>query len=171
MSAIQVRDTKGYWSKEVQGIDKLYFIKQSIITAYRDAYEEFEGDYHEAEDAPLGISINGDDINVSDVTDKREGMQWAIDFSSIEDILRNAGFVEVGEDTLHQMAKEDECLSAFYKKLIEYTSIPPSSEEDYFDGYSLMLKFSDEKYTYRLESPEAGNLYFDGVKLNKVEEK
>ena len=171
MSAIQVRDPKGNWSKEVQGIDKLFFIKQAIITEYRIAHEEFEGYYHEAEDAPLGISINGDDINVSDVTDKREGMQWAIDFSSIEDILRNAGFVEVGEDTLHQMAKEDECLSAFYKKLIEYTSIPPSSGEDYFDGYSLMLKFSDEKYTYRLESPEAGNLYFDGVKLNKVEEK
>ena len=69
------------------------------------------------------------------------------------------------------MAKEDECLSAFYKKLIEYANIPPSEEIDYFDGYSLMLKFSDEKYTYRLESPEAGNLYFDGVKLNKVEEK
>ena len=32
-----------------------------------------------------------------------------------------------------------------------------------------MLKFSDEKYTYRLESPEAGNLYFDGVELKKVE--
>ena len=47
--------------------------------------------------------------------------------------------------------------------------IPPSEEIDYFDGYSLMLKFSDEKYTYRLESPEAGNLYFDGDKLKKVE--
>ena len=47
--------------------------------------------------------------------------------------------------------------------------IPPSEEIDYFDGYSLMLKFSDEKYTYRLESPEAGNLYFDGVELKKVE--
>lgn len=43
--------------------------------------------------------------------------------------------------------------------------IPPIEEIDYFDGYSLMLKFSDEKYTYRLESPEAGNLYFDGVDL------
>ena len=43
--------------------------------------------------------------------------------------------------------------------------IPPSEEIDYFDGYSLMLKFSDETYTYRLESPEAGNLYFDGVDL------
>ena len=47
--------------------------------------------------------------------------------------------------------------------------IPPSEEIYYFDGYSLMLKFSDEKYTYRLESPEAGNLYFDGVELKKVE--
>lgn len=47
--------------------------------------------------------------------------------------------------------------------------IPPSEEIDYFYGYSLMLKFSDETYTYRLESPEAGNLYFDGVKLKKVE--
>ena len=47
--------------------------------------------------------------------------------------------------------------------------IPPSEEIDYFDGYSLMLKFSDETYTYRLESPEAGNLYFDGVELKKVE--
>ena len=43
--------------------------------------------------------------------------------------------------------------------------IPPSEEIDYFDGYSLMLKFSDETYTYRLEFPEAGNLYFDGVDL------
>ena len=57
MSAIQVRDPKGSWSKEVQGIDKLYFIKQAIVTEYRNAYEEFEGDYSEAEDAPLGISI------------------------------------------------------------------------------------------------------------------
>ena len=145
MSAIQLREPKDTWSKLVQGIDKLYFVKQAIITAYRNAYEEFEGDYSEAKDAPLGIFINGKDIRVSDVTDKQERMQWAINFSSIEDILKNAGFVEVGEDTLHQIAKEDECLSAFYKKLIEYASIPPSSEEDYFDGYSLMLKFSDEK--------------------------
>lgn len=168
MSAIQVRDPKGNWSKEVQGIDKLYFVKQAIITAYRNAYEEFEGDYHEAEDAPLGISIDGNDIKVSDVTDKRERMQWAINFSSIEDIMKNAGFVEVGEDTLHQMAKEDECLSAFYKKLIEYANIPPSSEVDYFDGYILMLRFSGEKYAYRLESAEKGNLYFDGVKMCSV---
>lgn len=171
MSAIQVRDPKGNWSKEVQGIDKLFFIKQAIITEYRIAYEEFEGDYHEAEDAPLGISINGKDIRVSDVTDKREGMQWAIDFRSIEDNLSNAWLVEVGENILHQMAKEDECLSAFYKKLIEYANIPPSEEIDYFDGYRLMLKFSDEKYTYRLESAEKGNLYFDGVDLSQYKKR
>lgn len=168
MSAIQVRAPKGSWSKEVQGIDKLYFIKQAIITAYRNAYEEFEGDYSEAEDAPLGISIDGRDIKVSDVTDKREGMQWAIDFQSIEDNLPNARLVEVGENILHQMANEDECLSAYYKKLIEYANIPPSSEEDYFDGYILMLRFSGEKYAYRLESAEKGNLYFDGVKMCSV---
>ncbi len=168
MSAIQVRDPKGNWSEEVQGIDKLYFIKQAIITEYRNAYAEFEGDYSEAEDAPVGVFIDGKDIIVSDVTDKREGMQWAISFQSIEDFLTNARFVEVGEGTLHQMAREDECLSAFYKKLIEYANIPPSEEIDYFDGYSLMLKFSDEKYTYRLESPEAGNLYFDGVDLCRI---
>ena len=171
MSAIQVRDPKGNWSKEVQGIDKLFFIKQAIIKEYRIAHEEFEGYYHEAEDAPLGISINGDDINVSDITDKREGMQWAIDFSSIEDILRNVKLVEMGDNIIHQMAKEDECLSAFYKKLIEYANIPPSKEIDYFDGYRLMLKFSDEKYTYRLESAEKGNMYFDGVNLSPYTKK
>ena len=168
MSAIQVRDPKGSWSKEVQGIDKLYFIKQAIVTEYRNAYEEFEGDYSEAEDAPLGISIDGRDIKVSDVSDKREGMQWAIDFQSIEDNLPNARLVEVGENILHQMANEDECLSAYYKKLIEYANIPPSYEEDYFDGYILMLRFSGEKYAYRLESAEKGNLYFDGVKMCSV---
>jgi hypothetical protein len=168
MSAIQVRDPKGSWSKEVQGIDKLYFIKQAIVTEYRNAYEEFEGDYSEAEDAPLGISIDGRDIKVSDVSDKREGMQWAIDFQSIEDNLPNARLVEVGENILHQMANEDECLSAYYKKLIEYANIPPSSEEYYFDGYILMLRFSGEKYAYRLESAEKGNLYFDGVKMCSV---
>jgi hypothetical protein len=167
MSAIQVRDPKGNWSEEVQGIDKLYFIKQAIITEYRDFYEQTEGDFFE--DASVGVCIDGKDILLSEITEK--GKEWAIDFSSVEDILTNARFVEVGEGTLHQMAREDECLSAFYKKLIEYANIPPREEIDYFDGYSLMLKFSDEKYTYLLESPEAGNLYFDGVKLNKVEEK
>lgn len=165
MSAIQVRDPKGNWSKEVQGIDKLYFIKQAIITEYRDLYELMEGDFFE--DTSVGVCVDGKDILLSEVTDKEKN--WAIDFSSIEDILTNVKFVEVGEGTLHQMAKEDECLSAFYKKLIEYANIPPSEEIDYFDGYSLMLKFSDETYTYRLESPEAGNLYFDGVELKKVE--
>ena len=167
MSAIQVRDPKGNWSEEVRGIVKLYFIKQAIITEYRDLYEQMEGDFFE--NASVGVRIDGEDILLSEITDKER--EWAIDFSAVEDILTNARFVEVGEGTLHQMAKEDECLSAFYKKLIEYANIPPSEEIDYFDGYSLMLKFSDEKYTYRLESPEAGNLYFDGVKLNKVEEK
>lgn len=165
MSAIQVRDPKGNWSKEVQGIDKLYFIKQAIITEYRDLYELMEGDFFE--DTSVGVCVDGKNILLSEVTNKEKN--WAIDFSSIEDILTNVKFVEVGEGTLHQMAKEDECLSAFYKKLIEYANIPPSEEIDYFDGYSLMLKFSDETYTYRLESPEAGNLYFDGVKLKKVE--
>lgn len=165
MSAIQVRDPKGNWSKEVQGIDKLYFIKQAIITEYRDLYELMEGDFFE--DTSVGVCVDGKNILLSEVTNKEKN--WAIDFSSIEDILTNVKFVEVGEGTLHQMAKEDECLSAFYKKLIEYANIPPSEEIDYFDGYSLMLKFSDETYTYRLESPEAGNLYFDGVELKKVE--
>lgn len=167
MSAIQVRDPKGNWSEEVQGIDKLYFIKQAIITEYRDLYEQMEGDFFE--NTSVGVRVDGEDILLSEITDKER--EWAIDFSAVEDILTNSKFVEIWESTLHQMAREDECLSAFYKKLIEYANIPPREEIDYFDGYSLMLQFSDEKYTYLLESPEAGNLYFDGVKLNKVEEK
>lgn len=167
MSAIQVRDPKGNWSEEVRGIDKLYFIKQAIITEYRDLYEQMEGDFFE--NTSVGVRVDGEDIVLSEITDKER--EWAIDFSAVEDILTNSKFVEIWESTLHQMAREDECLSAFYKKLIEYANIPPREEIDYFDGYSLMLQFSDEKYTYLLESPEAGNLYFDGVKLNKVEEK
>ncbi len=34
MSAIQVRDIKGNWSEELQGIDKRYFIKKAFITEY-----------------------------------------------------------------------------------------------------------------------------------------
>lgn len=44
MSAIQVRDIKGNWSEELQGIDKRYFIKKAFITEYRDLYERTEGD-------------------------------------------------------------------------------------------------------------------------------
>ena len=167
MSAIQVRDIKGNWSEELQGIDKRYFIKKAFITEYRELYERTEGDFYG--DAEAGVRVDGVDILLSEITDKER--EWAIDFSTIEDILTNARLVEVGEGTLHQMAKEDECLSAFYKKIINLANIPPSEEIDYFDGYWIMLKFSDETYTYRLESPEAGNLYFDGTKLKKVEEK
>lgn len=166
MSTIQVRDPKGNWSKEVQGIDKLYFIKKAIITEYRDLYERTEGDFYENVEA--GVRVDGKDILLSEITDKER--EWAINFSAVEDILTNARFVEVWESTLYKMAKDDECLSAFYNKLIEYANIPPCEERDVFDGYWIMLKFSDETYTYRLESPEAGNLYFDGTKLNKVEE-
>ena len=167
MSAIQVRDIKGNWSEELQGIDKRYFIKKAFITEYRDLYERTEGDFYE--NAEAGVRVDGNDILLSEITDKER--EWAIDFSTIEDILTNSKFVEVLESTLYQMAKEDERLSAFYKKIIDLANIPSSEERDYFDGYWIMLKFSDETYTYRLESPEAGNLYFDGVKLNKVEEK
>lgn len=45
MSAIQVRDIKGNWSEELQGIDKRYFIKKAFITEYRDLYERTEGDF------------------------------------------------------------------------------------------------------------------------------
>ena len=166
MSAIQVRDIKGNWSEKLQGIDKRYFIKKAIITEYRDLYELMEGDFFENTEA--GVRVDGEDILLSEITDKER--EWAIDFSTVEDILTNARLVEVGEGTLHQMAKEDECLSALYKKIINLANIPPSEEIDYFDGYWIMLKFSDETYTYRLESPEAGNLYFDGTKLKKVEE-
>lgn len=165
MSAIQVRDIKGNWSEKLQGIDKRYFIKKAIITEYRELYERTEGDFYG--DAEAGVRVDGEDILLSEITDKER--EWAIDFSTVEDILTNARLVEVGEGTLHQMAKEDECLSALYKKIINLANIPPSEEIDYFDGYWIMLKFSDETYTYRLESPEAGNLYFDGTKLNKVE--
>jgi hypothetical protein len=165
MSAIQVRDIKGNWSEELQGIDKRYFIKKAFITEYRELYERTEGDFYG--DAEAGVRVDGVDILLSEITDKER--EWAIDFSTIEDILTNARLVEVGEGTLHQMAKDDECLSALYKKIINLANIPPSEEIDYFDGYWIMLKFSDETYTYRLESPEAGNLYFDGTKLNKVE--
>jgi len=167
MSAIQVRDIKGNWSEKLQGIDKRYFIKKAIITEYRDLYELMEGDFFENTEA--GVRVDGEDILLSEITDKER--EWAIDFSTVEDILTNARLVEVGESTLHQMAKEDECLSALYKKIINLANIPPSEEIDYFDGYWILLKFSDETYTYRLESPEAGNLYFDGTKLKKVEEK
>ena len=167
MSAIQVRDIKGNWSEELQGIDKRYFIKKAFITEYRELYERTEGDFYG--DAEAGVRVDGVDILLSEITDKER--EWAIDFSAVEDTLTNSKFVEVWESTLYQMAKEDECLSALYKKIINLANIPPSEEIDYFDGYWIMLKFSDETYTYRLESPEAGNLYFDGTKLKKVEEK
>lgn len=166
MSAIQVRDIKGNWSEELQGIDKRYFIKKAFITEYRDLYERMEGDFYENIEA--GVRVDGVDILLSEITDTER--EWAIDFSAVEDTLTNSKFVEVWESTLYQMAKEDECLSAFYKKIIDLANIPPCEERDIFDGYWIMLKFSDETYTYRLESPEAGNLYFDGTKLKKVEE-
>ena len=86
MSAIQVRDPKGNWSEKVQGIDKLYFIKQAIITEYRDLYERTEGDFYE--NAEAGVRVDGNDILLSEITDKER--EWAIDFSAVEDILTNA---------------------------------------------------------------------------------
>lgn len=169
MSAIQVRTPKGNWSKSLQGLDKLHFMREAIITEYRDIYEMFEGNYAEAENAPLNISIDGKALLVNDVTDSREGMQWVIRLTSIEEMLSNAELFEVGENILHQMSNEDECLSAFYRKLIEYADIPPRAEDDYFDGYILMFRFSDEKITYRLKS-EKGSLYFDGVNMCRISE-
>lgn len=170
MSTIQVRTPKGNWSKPIQGLDKLHFIREAIITEYRNIYEMFEGDYNEAEDAPLGISIDGKDLLVKGVTDDREGMQWVISLTSIDEMLSNAKLFEMGENILQQMANEEECLSAFYQKLIEYAEIPPRAEDDYFDGYILMFRFSDEKITYRLNSAEKGNLYFDGIKMSRISE-
>lgn len=169
MSAIQVRTPKGNWSKPLQGLDKLHFMREAIITEYRDIYEMFEGDYAEAENAPLNISIDSKDLLVNEVTDSREGMQWVISLTSIEEMLSNAKLFEMGENILCQMATEDEYFSAFYKKLTEYADIPPRAEEDYFDGYILMFKFSDEKITYKLKS-EKGSLYFDGVNMCRTSE-
>lgn len=107
MSAIQVRDIKGNWSEELQGIDKRYFIKKAFITEYRDLYERMEGDFYENTEA--GVRVDGVDILLSEITDTER--EWAIDFSAVEDTLTNSKFVEVWESTLYQMAKEDECLS------------------------------------------------------------
>ena len=165
MSAIQVRTPKGNWSKPIQGIDKLHFMREAIIGEYREVYELFGGDYNEAEDAPLGISIDGKDLLVKEETDSREGMQWAISLTAIEEMLSNAKLFEMGENILHQMANEDECLSAFYKKLIEYAEIPPRTEDDDFNGYILMFRFSEEKITYEPNSSEKEKLGFDGENL------
>ena len=142
MSKIRVWTTDGQWSDEIQGLDKVYLIKKSILLNY--APEEY-WDSSGYDTCLAGFELDGqplspDDFNGSHYKEKEWEWFWRtfqggtrIDFSKVR-------FFTLPIVVLKSLQKKDTSLSEKYNQIISSAKTPAAIP----NGYCLILRFEDE---------------------------
>lgn len=131
MSRIKVWTSKGNWSKEILGIDKVGLIKTAIkfgerfLRGYEDDREpHFEMDFCVLEEYVLEEAERG---------------ELRYDFSLYGDVRKAKSFI-MPLVVLQQLAGYKTILQAAYKALIEAADVPASAGKD----YCLLMEFENE---------------------------
>ncbi len=156
MSKITVWTSKGRWSEEVNGCDKVHLMKQAIRKEAKK-FNEAPADYKELGDVRRA-SIHYKDGTMGHITDHWSGIQIDnklvnmsvffdyyknLDHDILNKYIREQKFSDVcfftmKLSTLQEMAEEEKTMTKLYERLIKLAEV---SEE----GVSrLMFMFEDE---------------------------
>ena len=158
MSKITVWTSKGRWSEEVNGCDKVHLMKQAIkkeAEKFRDARKSKkggeltdvrEGSIHHNDDTWgyitkhwSGIQIYNKRIDLSNVLDYYNNL----DYDSLNECIReqkfsDAHFFTMKLSTLKEMAEEEKTMTELYERLIKLAEVPEEGV------YRLMFMFEEE---------------------------
>ena len=142
MSVIKVWNGDGRWSEEIHGLDKVYFIKAAILSAYAPEDRWMSSGY---EDCLSGFELNGQTIS----PDELDGAfyrqeEWDLFWSFFEGKI-SMHFSDIYSFiiplvVLESLRKEDKSLSRKYEQIITAAKVPVAPPV----GYCLCIRFEDE---------------------------
>ena len=150
MSKIKVWTSDGEWSKEVEGLDKMHLMKETIHL-YASCAEDKYGNPipHPLE----GFEIDSKEINddfemgTGSFVDPKPGETLEVDSFWIHfrvangcDILSKAKTFKLPLPALRSLEKEDPLCAPLYDELITAAKVPTTASKD----YCLLFKFEDE---------------------------
>lgn len=160
MSKITVWTSKGKWSEEVTGCDKIHLMKHAIkkeAEKFRDAPKSKKGGELEITDVERcllchkdgttayftkhwsGIQIDNKRIDLSNILDYYNN----IDNDKLNEYIReqkfsHANFFTIKLSTLKEMAEEEKTMTKLYEQLIKLAEVPEKGVE------RLMFMFEEE---------------------------
>lgn len=131
MSRIRVWTSKGNWSKEILGIDKVGLIKTAIwegqkyLRGYDDEREpHFEMDFLVLEENDLEVTESG---------------EFRYDFRIYGDVNKAKSFI-MPLAVLRRLASSSSILRGAYEALLYVADVPADAGED----YCLLMEFENE---------------------------
>ena len=142
MSVIKVWNGDGRWSEAISGLDKVYFIKAAILSAYAPEDRWMSSGY---EDCLSGFELNGQTISPDKLDgDSYEKEEWNSFWSFFEGKIEMKfsdiySFI-IPLVVLESLRKEDKSLSRKYEQIITAAKAPVAPPV----GYCLFLRFEDE---------------------------
>lgn len=149
MSRIKVWTSDGAWSKEVEGLDKIHFMKKSIRSCAPCFDYQGEPVPHPLE----GFEIDSEEINdefrmnVDNIPDPETGEVIELDnfwgyFRRANGgaIISSARTFKLPLPAFMSVKKDDPLCAALYDELLDAAKVPAGAAKD----YCLLFKFEDE---------------------------
>ena len=142
MSVIKVWNCDGRWSEAISGLDKVYFIKAAILSAYAPEDRWMSSGY---EDCLSGFELNGQTISPDELDgDSYEKEEWDYFWSFFQRNIKMK-FSDIKTFivpfwVLESLRKEDKSLSGKYEQIITAAKAPVAPPV----GYCLFLTFEAE---------------------------
>lgn len=142
MSVIKVWNGDGRWSEAISGLDKVYFIKAAILSAYAPEDRWMSSGY---EDCLSGFELNGqtispDELNGDCYRQEEWNSFWSFFEGKIEMKFSDIYSFIIPLVVLESLRKEDKSLSRKYEQIITAAKAPVAPPV----GYCLFLRFEDE---------------------------
>lgn len=149
MSKIKVWTSDGEWSKEVEGLDKIHFMKETIHLYAPCVDENDEPVLHPL----MGFEIDSKELNddfemqPEKFMDEDTGEMFTVDpfwrrfcVANGGDIVSKAKTFKLPLPALKSMKKHDPLCAALYDELLTAAKVPATASKD----YCLLFKFEDE---------------------------
>lgn len=142
MSVIKVWNGDGRWSEAISGLDKVYFIKAAILSAYAPEDRWMSSGY---EDCLSGFELNGQTISPDELdgafyTQEKWDLFWSFFEGEIKMNFSDIYSFIIPLVVLESLRKEDKSLSGKYEQIITAAKAPVAPPV----GYCLFLRFEDK---------------------------
>lgn len=142
MSVIKVWNGDGRWSEAISGLDKVYFIKAAILSAYAPEDMWMSSGY---EDCLSGFELNGQTISPDELdSDFYKAEEWDLFWPVFQGKIR-MNFSDINTFivpfwVLESLRKVDKSLYGKYEQIITAAKAPVAPPV----GYCLFLRFEDK---------------------------
>ena len=142
MSVIKVWNGDGRWSEEIHGLDKVYFIKAAILSAYAPEDRWMSSGYEDClSDFELnGQTISPDELDGAFYREEEWDLFWDFFQRKIKMNISDIKTFIVPFWVLESLRKVDKSLYGKYEQIITAAKAPVAPPV----GYCLFLRFEDK---------------------------